>query len=270
MEREVEIIAPTLGFKPWNKGLSGYHVHTEQYKQNLSIQKRGNNMFGGKSNSWNRGKHGVYSEETLFKMSLAKKGKIFTEEERRKRSEELKRAYAFGERVCSEHCKQAISRALKGKKQSEGHLRKLSVIRKGKHHSINTEFKRGEPGYWLGRQRSVDTCRKLSEFRRTQVGELAAAWQGGLSFEPYGVEFNKLLKEQVRQRDNYKCQICHNLQIELGYKLPVHHIDYNKKNNDPFNLISLCRRCHSKTNVDRDNWIDYFNDLKMRCDIWES
>jgi hypothetical protein len=36
------------------------------------------------------------------------------------------------------------------------------------------------------------------------------------------------------------------------------HIDYNKKNCNPNNLISLCNSCHSKTNFDRKYWINYF------------
>lgn len=39
------------------------------------------------------------------------------------------------------------------------------------------------------------------------------------------------------------------------------HIDYNKKNCNPKNLITLCRKCHSKTNSNRDYWINYFGDF---------
>lgn len=41
----------------------------------------------------------------------------------------------------------------------------------------------------------------------------------------------------------------------------VHHINYNKRNNNPSNLISLCRRCHSKTNFNREYWLNYFKKL---------
>ncbi|HDY67403.1 MAG TPA: HNH endonuclease [Candidatus Scalindua sp.] len=41
-------------------------------------------------------------------------------------------------------------------------------------------------------------------------------------------------------------------------KLHIHHIDYNKQNNDFSNLISLCRSCHAQTNFSKDNWTDYF------------
>ena len=38
----------------------------------------------------------------------------------------------------------------------------------------------------------------------------------------------------------------------------VHHVDYNKKNNDPANLISLCKACHAQTNFNRNDWMEYF------------
>lgn len=83
----------------------------------------------------------------------------------------------------------------------------------------------------------------------------AANWKGGLSFEPYGIKFNKDLKDEIRQRDGYACQLCG--AKENGYKLHVHHIDYDKQNNDALNLIALCRPCHVKTNGNRDYWTNY-------------
>jgi 5-methylcytosine-specific restriction endonuclease McrA len=41
-------------------------------------------------------------------------------------------------------------------------------------------------------------------------------------------------------------------------QLDVHHIDYDKDNLSPNNLITLCRRCHVKTNNNRDFWRNYF------------
>ena len=90
------------------------------------------------------------------------------------------------------------------------------------------------------------------------IGEKSWHWQGGKSFEPYGIGFNKELKWRIRRRNNYTCQECKYTEEQLGYKLPVHHIDYNKKNNNENNLIPLCKSCHSKTNFKRENWIKYF------------
>ena len=74
----------------------------------------------------------------------------------------------------------------------------------------------------------------------------------GLSRFPYPLEFNEPLKEQIRKRDNYICQVC----FKKGK--PVHHIDYNKFNCREDNLITLCKSCNSKANSNRDYWYVYF------------
>ena len=74
----------------------------------------------------------------------------------------------------------------------------------------------------------------------------------------YGIEFTKELKEEIRKRDNYICQECNFTEEELGYSLSIHHIDYNKDNNNPNNLISLCKSCHAKTGFNRNDWANHF------------
>jgi len=77
-----------------------------------------------------------------------------------------------------------------------------------------------------------------------------------------GEGFIEELKEKIRDRDRRICQLCGRRESEIFklYKddLNVHHIDYDKTNNDPMNLISLCRGCHSKTGSDREFWQVYF------------
>jgi hypothetical protein len=86
--------------------------------------------------------------------------------------------------------------------------------------------------------------------KRIYIGEGNPNWQGGASFLPYSSDFNDQLKEKVRVRDNHRCQRCFRNQDELidnngkPYKLLVHHINFNKNNNNLTNLISLCRNCH--------------------------
>ncbi len=89
-------------------------------------------------------------------------------------------------------------------------------------------------------------------------------WQGGISFEEYGAEFDNVLKEQVRFRDHYKCQICGCSQLENGRQLDCHHIDYDKLNNVLRNLIALCKKCHTKTNYNREYWKKHFKEV-MSC-----
>jgi predicted DNA-binding protein YlxM (UPF0122 family) len=91
-------------------------------------------------------------------------------------------------------------------------------------------------------------------------------WRGGKSYEPYGLEFSNELKERIRIRDGYRCQECFRHQDELysksgiKYKLNIHHIDFNKLNNQKDNLISLCKSCHLQTNFDRENWLNYYKE----------
>lgn len=71
-------------------------------------------------------------------------------------------------------------------------------------------------------------------------GKLHRNWQGGKSFEPYSINWIETLKRAIRERDHYLCQLC------SQYGDNVHHIDFNKQNCNPDNLITFCRSCHSK------------------------
>jgi len=88
-------------------------------------------------------------------------------------------------------------------------------------------------------------------------GENNGNWQGGKSFEIYPQAFSKSLKERIRTKDNHTCQECKFIENQLEKKLHIHHIDYNKQNNDENNLISLCNSCHAQTNFKRKDWTKY-------------
>jgi len=94
-----------------------------------------------------------------------------------------------------------------------------------------------------------------------QEGKSNPNWRGGISYEPYGQKFNAILRRQIRKRDDYTCQICNTR--ENGQAHCCHHIDYNKKNNCPSNLISLCPHCHPITNGSRFFWESNFKSRKL-------
>ena len=96
-----------------------------------------------------------------------------------------------------------------------------------------------------------------------RFGKQSPNYIHGLSSSPYPLEFDNFLKEQIRKRDNYKCQICGKLQIDCNRKLDVHHKDYDKDNLNPENLISLCQSCHMKTNNNRNYWVNYFKSKEL-------
>lgn len=91
------------------------------------------------------------------------------------------------------------------------------------------------------------------EHSKKMIGKDNPSWKGGKSFEPYSVDWTNTLKRAIRERDHYQCRICGELQNNEAFH--VHHIDYNKQNCNPDNLITLCNSCHSKTNHNRDYWI---------------
>ena len=102
-------------------------------------------------------------------------------------------------------------------------------------------------------------------YTKDAVGKNSWSWRDGSSFEPYPPEFNNNLKEETRKRDNYICQKCGKTQEEellsSNRKLAIHHIDYDKTNCNPNNLITLCVSCNAKVNINREYWQQYFQKL---------
>lgn len=89
-------------------------------------------------------------------------------------------------------------------------------------------------------------------------GERNAMWQGGIAGSKYAPGFSKSLKTRIRERDGHRCQLCGTTEDELGYALSIHHIDYDKSNHEDDNLASVCKRCNSLVNTNRDIWYGYF------------
>ncbi len=72
-------------------------------------------------------------------------------------------------------------------------------------------------------------------------------WRGGSAGIRYPKEYTLELRRRIRNRDQQTCQEC-----GAQRDLTVHHIDYNKLNNAFINLITLCRRCNSLANSNRE------------------
>jgi hypothetical protein len=78
-----------------------------------------------------------------------------------------------------------------------------------------------------------------------QVGDKNPAWKGGVAEWESSSDW-KMIARQMRIRDTYTCQDCGEQRKRWGAYLHVHHIDENKLNNDPSNLVSLCAICHRR------------------------
>lgn len=85
--------------------------------------------------------------------------------------------------------------------------------------------------------------------KRELVGSASPHWKGGAKGGYCRVWRTKEFKDYVKERDNNKCQnpYCFNSDNVLH----IHHIDYDKKNCSPYNLITVCRACNSRANIDR-------------------
>ena len=115
----------------------------------------------------------------------------------------------------------------------------------------------------MGKKQSKETIekRRLSMLGKN-AGDKNPMWNGGTSKNNYSLEF-KRMRHQIRERDNYICQLCLRNETTLLQELHIHHIDYNRNNNIKSNLISLCKSCHSKTIANRGFWLDYFFHLRV-------
>lgn len=186
--------------------------HTPESLEKMSKAKQG-------LNNWMFGKYGEAHPQYGMKRS---------EETRRKIGEKSKL------KVISAPTRLLMSKASKGKPKSLEHRMNIGKALEG-------------------RVFSEEWRRKNSEAHKGKcIGELNPNWKGGFVPEPYGVEFNAILRATIRERDGYRCQnpYC----FGESKRLVVHHIDYDKKNCEEFNLITLCNSCNSRANSNRPYW----------------
>ncbi len=119
-------------------------------------------------------------------------------------------------RLVTEKTKQKIAESLKG------HKRSPESILKGKITTIDNE---------------------------SHLGNNNSQWKGGVSFRDDIGEWIKLSKE-IKKRDKFTCQDCGKILINLV----AHHIDFDKNNHEPLNLITLCKKCHAKKHKEHGDY----------------
>ena len=95
------------------------------------------------------------------------------------------------------------------------------------------------------------------------TGEGNPNWKGGISNEPYCSLWSiSEFKESIKIRDGFSClnPYCH----RKSDVLVIHHIDYNKKNCDQRNLITICNSCNSMANYDREWHTEWYKAILYR------
>ena len=144
--------------------------------------------------------------------------------------------YKSNKRVfCSPTCRNRFWNKFKGES--------VRIARLGTHHSLETKIKIG------------------NALRGRFVGENSSRYIDGRTKICYPQEFF-IIKPFIKERDDYTCQNCGMTEEEhiivLGTSLEVHHIDYNKLNNDDSNLITTCKQCNVRANSNREQWTDFY------------
>lgn len=174
----------------------------------------------------------------------------------------------------SEETKEKIRQALKGKKRPKKVREKISKTLSGRKvpESVKQKIRKataGENNFWYGKSLSEKHKQKISKsktnvswgkhsketikkFQELNKRESNPNWKGGIACEPYcDAWLDKDFKENIKERDG---NICLNPACDgTCDRLCLHHINYNKKDCRPSNLITICISCNGKANSNR-NW----------------
>jgi len=141
--------------------------------------------------------------------------------------------------TCSVDCGKRLMGDRKREKARAGIGSKICTV-------CNDEFTIREDEH-LSKFRIRKTC--SAECAGEQIGRTRKS--GGVGrIDTYPPEWTGKLRAEIRARDGNRCAFCGN-----DWFLSVHHINYNKHDCAPSNLLTLCGNCHSKTtNGDRSDW----------------
>lgn len=156
-----------------------------------------------------------------------------------------------------------VRQSVIGKYQrTEETLRKMSQSQKNR-----------EVPWRTGKPHKPETREKMKAFWTNEKrAEAAQRWEGngnpgyihGEHPRPWPPEFSAGLRTSIKKRDGYICQLCYQHLSPRSRMIDIHHIDYNKQNCEPINLITLCRSCHAKTNFNRSDWRIHFESLQAQ------
>jgi len=112
-----------------------------------------------------------------------------------------------------------------------GHNRKGKIVIFSEQHKQNISISRKGDNFRTGIKQTEKTIlkRKIACFEtisaKPRKGAYSLRW--------------KELSARIKKRDHCKCIIC-----DTKVTIKTHHIDMDKKNEEPLNLITICQKCH--------------------------
>lgn len=116
--------------------------------------------------------------------------------------------------------------------------------------NLNKEFPKAKyPNYAMRNKRhSTKTKELMSKNHPDFNGLNNPNYIDGNSYLPYSREFNKKLKNKIKNRDNNQCKYP---KANHSGRLEVHHVNFDKNNNSDNNLITLCHYHNIQANKDK-------------------
>lgn len=191
-------------------------MHTEETKARISESLKGRKP-------WTTGKH--LPESTKRKISESLRGHSVDPNTRKKISQSISRKIPELSQKLKDAWSNPVSR-----------MSRLEVMES---YDYKSKISKSSKEMWSN-----------PEFKKSMSGENSPMWMGGVSFEPYCKKFNSDLKNRVRLFFNNRCILCGD--SPTGYKLSVHHVNYNKNtccdDTKPV-FATLCRKCHALTST---------------------
>lgn len=105
---------------------------------------------------------------------------------------------------------------------------------------------------------SLDIREEDDELRmeELEVTEELKSYNGKTGLYPK--EWTSELRMYIKERDRFTCYVCQSREMITPHH--VHHIDYDKANCKESNLVTLCPSCHMRTNGNRGEWQQFFQD----------
>lgn len=223
--------------------IRGHHMKTSEHKDRQSIQRSGkNHPFYGKKRSG-------HSEKMTIRMA-GKNNPMYGK--KRPDHGKIMSAIMLTDR--------------NPMKDPEVKVKHLNILRSPEYREMMSVKKSGDNNHMkLPKYRkwfSDNNPMKRPEVAIKFLGSNNPNWKGGITAEPYcDVWIDQEYKQSIRERDNNECQNpdcwdnCNHLYLGL------HHIDYVKKNCDPWNLITLCCSCNFRANYDRKYWQEFYQNI---------
>ena len=253
----------------------GYKL-TEEHRQKLSLLKKGikpKNFYEMQKlgwlkskgrPSWNKGLKGVFSQETLKKMSLARLGK-YTQENHpnwkggREAKLERQRIKKRVPRICNE-CSQEYFIIRNSHSSLRWCKKCVIVIYTCSGCKKHCEIKRKEFTEGRGKFCNILCYRKNTKLKGA-FGEKHNRWKGGMPVIAYRARkrgakgrFTKKQWEELKTKYNFTCLSCRKSEPEI--KLSADHVVPLTKGGTNYisNIQPLCRPCNSSKSTKTINY----------------